>query len=111
MSKLMAGIDFGTSNSLVAIAKNAENIEPIELEYGNAVIPTALFYGHEKLYGKQAINAYLSGTSGRFMRGIKNLLGSNTETEGTYIDGRFVSFSELIKTFLFYLKWKIQRFD
>ena len=103
---LCTGIDFGTSNSLVAIAENEEKIQPVELEYNDVVVPTALFFGQEKLYGKSAINAYLAGMPGRFMRGMKSLLGSKTETDGTYIDGHFVSFAELVKTFLHFLKFK-----
>ena len=107
--KVAAGIDFGTSNSLVAVAKNEETIQPVELTIGDSVIPTALFFGEEKRYGKSAISSYLSGVPGRFMRGIKSLLGSKTETDGTYIDGRFVSFSELIKMFVCFLKLQSEK--
>lgn len=109
MSKLSVGIDFGTSNSLIAVAKDETQIKPIEIEYGEPVVPTALFFGHDKLYGKSAINAYLAGMPGRFVRGMKSLLGSSAETEGTYIDRWFFSFSDLIKAFLFYLKFNTEK--
>lgn len=107
--KITAGIDFGTSNSLIATAEGENNIKPIPFSNGEAVIPTTLFFGDKQRFGKEAINAYLAGVPGRFMRGIKSLLGSKTETDGTYIDGRFFSFSELIKTFVGYLKKQAEK--
>ncbi len=102
----IAGIDFGTSNSLVAIAKSADIIETVSLNNNKSVAPTALFFGDKKYYGTDAVQAYLSGTQGRFMRGMKSLLNAQTEINGTTIDGRFVSFADLIKTFICFLKEK-----
>ena len=77
--KILAGIDFGTSNSLIAIANSKKEIKPVQLYKEKAVIPTTLFFGeNESFYGEPAINLYLSGEPGRFMRGIKSLLGSET---------------------------------
>ena len=103
--KILAGIDFGTSNSLIAIANSKKEIKPVQLYKEKAVIPTTLFFGeNESFYGEPAINLYLSGETGRFMRGIKSLLGSETEREGTRVFNRFYSFSKIIKEFLFHLK-------
>ena len=103
--KILAGIDFGTSNSLIAIATSEEKINPVQLYQEKAVIPTTLFFGEkESFYGSPAIDLYLSGETGRFMRGIKSLLGSETEREGTRVFNRFYSFSKIIKEFLYHLK-------
>ena len=109
MTKITAGIDFGTSNSLVAVAHSENDIQPVNIYGKESVIPTTLFFGNEVQYGKPAINSYLYGTPGRFMRGIKSLLDSKTETDGTYIDGRFVSFSNLIKQFIQYMKTQAEK--
>ena len=102
--KNVVGVDFGTSNSLLAIAKSEEDIKPIPMEGEESVIPTALFFGDEVKFGKNAINAYLMGLNGRFMRGIKNLLGSRADIDGTNINGRFTTFSDLVKIFMNHLK-------
>ncbi len=101
----LAGIDFGTSNSLIAVAKSATDVQPVNLYNNNPVVPTTLFFLKDKsTYGEEAVNLYLNGTPGRFMRGIKSLLGARTEREGTYIYDSFYSFSRLIKEFLHHLK-------
>lgn len=103
--KALAGIDFGTSNSLIAIANSATNIQPVPLFQNNAVVPTTLFFFEkESRYGQEAIDLYLSGETGRFMRGIKSLLGSQTEKDGTRVFNRFLTFASLIKTFLTHIK-------
>ena len=103
--KIYTGIDFGTSNSLIATATSEKDIQPIKLYGTDAVIPTTLFFnGRESFYGQTAINSYLSGASGRFMRGIKNLLGSKAEKEGTNVFGKFYSFSNLVRKFLWHIK-------
>ena len=100
----VAGVDFGTSNSLLAVAKSEEDIKPIPMEGEESVIPTALFFGDEVKFGKNAISAYLAGLNGRFMRGIKNLLGSRADLDGTNINGRFTTFSDLVKIFMNHMK-------
>ncbi len=103
--KILAGIDFGTSNSLIAIAKSEKSIHPIEMHGGDPVIPTALFFdGRDTKYGHPAITSYLNGSSGRFMRGIKSLLGTKAEKDGTYVYGKFYTFSNLVRKFLWHVK-------
>lgn len=103
--KILAGIDFGTSNSLIAVAKSKNDIYPLEMHGGDPVVPTTLFFdGRDTKYGNPAITSYLSGNSGRFMRGIKSLLGTKAEKDGTYVYGKFYSFSNLVRKFLWHLK-------
>lgn len=102
---IRAGIDFGTSNSLIAVANSEKDIQPINLLNNNPVVPTTLFFNEKgSLYGQHAIDSYLNGSSGRFMRGIKSLLGAKTEREGTYIYDGFYSFAALIKKFIWHIK-------
>lgn len=103
--KLLAGIDFGTSNSLLSVATKIKEIKPVPIYNDKAVIPTTLFFWENgSFYGEKAVQSYLKGEEGRFMRGIKSLLNSQTEREGTRIFGRFYSFKNIIKTFLNHLK-------
>jgi hypothetical chaperone protein len=69
-------IDFGTSNSAIAIAAPGGGSRLVELEEGQPTMPTAVFYfaEHEPLlpgaeppraFGRAAIAAYVDGYDGR----------------------------------------------
>ena len=65
------GLDFGTSNSTLAIA--AGNVAPrlLPLENGRPTIPSTIFFDFEAdrtLFGRTATAEYVSGTDGRMMR-------------------------------------------
>ena len=71
-------IDFGTSNSAVALP-HGEGVRLVELEPGQPTMPTAVFYRAdtppsqpeaERLYGRAAMAAYVEGVEGRLMRSI-----------------------------------------
>ena len=77
-------IDFGTSNSAVALPAG-ESVRLVELEPGQPTMPTAVFYAVEGLaayeepqrhYGRAAVAAYVEGIEGRLMRSMKSILGS-----------------------------------
>src|SRR5690606_3659752 len=80
-----AAIDFGTSNSAVALPEGDDGVRLVELEPGQRTMPTAVFYradgpAHadpERLYGRAAIAAYVEGIDGRLMRSMKSILGSS----------------------------------
>jgi hypothetical chaperone protein len=109
-------IDFGTSNSAVAVPMAAGMelvpLEPAQGERGRTM-PTAVFYlaeGKElhtlpKLYGRAAVGAYVDGADGRLMRSMKSALGSALMEQHTDIGaGRSVAFGDVIASYLLHLK-------
>ena len=109
-------IDFGTSNSAVAVPTDA-GMELVPLEPGHGergrTMPTAVFYVAEgkdlhtlpKLYGRAAVAAYVEGTDGRLMRSMKSVLGSALMEQHTDIGaGRSVAFGDVIASYLLHLK-------
>ena len=109
-------IDFGTSNSAVAVDAGAGmTLVPLEPEHGERgrTMPTAVFYlaegpalhGLPKLFGRAAIEAYIEGTDGRLMRSMKSALGSGLMDQPTDIGaGRAVAFGEVIASYLQHLR-------
>jgi hypothetical chaperone protein len=110
-------IDFGTSNSAVAVAR-ADGIALVELEAAQTTIPTAVFYradvpefGAEpaRLYGRAAVAAYIEGIDGRLMRSMKSILGSPLAEQGTDVGGgRAVRYLDVIAGFLRHLKQRAE---
>ena len=105
-------IDFGTSNSAVAVPRNGEMVL-VPLEEGATTMPTATFYLGEgpdlqnlpRLVGRAAVVAYVEGTEGRLMRSMKSVLGSALMAQHTDVGGgRSVSFAEVIASYLRHLK-------
>ena len=86
------GLDFGTSNSTLALAP-AGNDAPrlLPLEAGRPTIPSVIFFDFDEdreLYGRAAIAEYISGTDGRMMRSLKSILGSSLAEEKVRIKQR-----------------------
>lgn len=108
---MMLGIDFGTSNSAAAIVQADGQLCSIPLDGGNTAMPTALFFssedGHTD-YGALAMQAYLQGTEGRLMRSIKSLLGSQLMDEQTVVNGKLISFFDIVVMFFKELKTRAQ---
>jgi molecular chaperone DnaK (HSP70) len=70
-------IDFGTSNSAVALPDGLKiRLAPVE---GDAVtLPTAVFFNtdeNNQSYGRAALEAYIDGFDGRLMRSMKSIRG------------------------------------
>ncbi|MEP6503861.1 MAG: Hsp70 family protein [Betaproteobacteria bacterium] len=109
-------MDFGTSNSAVAVATDTGmELVPLEPQHGERgrTMPTAVFYVAEgkdlhtlpKLYGRAAVAAYVEGTDGRLMRSMKSVLGSALMDQHTDIGaGRSVAFGDVIASYLMHLK-------
>lgn len=112
MSKdnLVYGIDFGTSNSAVAIIHEDGKSEVLKID-GKQTVPSLIFFPDSELgkyyIGYEAIAKYLdSGMKGRFIQSIKSVLPSDLFT-GTNISGFGVLTSEdLVAMILKYLKEK-----
>jgi hypothetical chaperone protein len=109
-----AAIDFGTSNSAVALPRSGGGVRLVELEPGFATMPTAVFYradtpAHEReaerLYGRDAIAAYVDGLDGRLMRSMKSILGSALLDQSTDLGaGRSVRYRDVVSGYLRRLK-------
>ncbi len=103
-----AAIDFGTSNSAVALPTGAQGVELVELEPGYRTMPTAVFYRAdepERHFGRAAIAAYVDGFDGRLMRSMKSVLGSSLIEHSTDVGGgRAVKLTDVIAAFLLHLK-------
>jgi hypothetical chaperone protein len=97
------GLDFGTSNSAMAFVGASGIAQPVPLEDGATMLPTAVFFNAEERrihFGRDAIATYLTGVDGRLMRSLKSLLGSSLLEEQTRIPGGLVSFRDVIARFL-----------
>lgn len=102
---ISCGIDFGTSNSTVAIAKD-HNVSLVAVEDGKTTLPSAIFFTEalKPFYGRDAISAYLDGEDGRLLRGIKKILGTSLMNEMTLIGRRNIAFSKVLSSFIGHLK-------
>ena len=109
---MMLGIDFGTSNSAVAVVDGQGRLTNIPLDSGSPSMPTALFFSNETgqiFFGNAAMQAYLSGTDGRLMRSIKSLLGSSLMDEQTLVNGQLTSLFEVVVLFFKELKRRAEQ--
>lgn len=107
MSSLYCGIDFGTSNSSIAVSSAKEAPKLVAVENNQVAVPSSIFYEPENphpLFGRQAVNAYVQGAEGRFMRSLKRVLGTDLMSTGTAINGKSVKFENVLVQFISYLK-------
>ncbi|HEY9105538.1 MAG TPA: Hsp70 family protein [Roseateles sp.] len=103
-------IDFGTSNSAVAVPDDAAGMRLIELEPGQRTMPTAVFYfaegrhdadGPPRAFGRAAVAAYIDGHDGRLMRSMKSILGSPLIDQTTDVGGgRGAKYSDIVSGYL-----------
>lgn len=102
MKKYLYGIDFGTTNSALAIYDE----ESKEI-HSTLIIPSLIYFYHdEKNYvvGEDAITAYLKdGMRGRFIKSIKQILSRSSFTE-TRIHNKRYNASDLVAIILKELK-------
>lgn len=109
MSKYAAGIDFGTSNSTVAIVGLDGAPRMVMLEPDRFAVPSVMFFENENdqgvYFGTKAeqMNAE-HPTSGRMMRAIKSILGTSLTQQSTKIGQRQIPYLEIIRDFLFEIK-------
>ncbi|KAG0164550.1 hypothetical protein DFQ30_009792 [Apophysomyces sp. BC1015] len=95
-------IDFGTSNSAVALpaqgaARHGVRLAPVE--WGHTTLPTAVFFNVDedtRVFGRSAIESYIDGYDGRLMRSMKSILGSPLAEQSTELgDGSAVRYLDL----------------
>ncbi|MCH7342677.1 Hsp70 family protein [Pelomonas sp. CA6] len=106
-------IDFGTSNSAVAIPRG-ERMGLVPLEGEHSTMPTAVFYfsegrhdadGPPRAFGRAALKAYVEGSDGRLMRSMKSILGSSLIDQATDVGGgRGVKYFDMLAGYLKRLK-------
>jgi hypothetical chaperone protein len=112
---MYCAIDFGTSNSAVAIPNlpDATGMRLVELEPGQTTMPTAVFYfvegpendGPPRAFGRAAVAAYVDGLDGRLMRSMKSILGSSLIEQTTDVGGgRGVKYLDIVAGYLRHLK-------
>lgn len=99
------GIDFGTSNSAIAIEQSGV-IALAPVEDSAQTLPSAMFFprGARPLYGRTAQQTFFDGHEGRFMRSLKRMLGTELMNFGTLVNDRPRRFDELIGGFIGHLK-------
>jgi hypothetical chaperone protein len=103
-------IDFGTSNSAVALPDTASGgamrLAPVEGEH--VTLPTAVFFNvdeHTREFGRAALASYIDGFDGRLMRSMKSILGSPLAQSTTDLgDGSAIPYTEIIAIFVDHLK-------
>ena len=103
-------IDFGTSNSAVAVPDAGGSMHLIELEPGQRTMPTAVFYftegahdadGPPRAFGRAAVAAYVEGHDGRLMRSMKSILGSALIDQTTDVGGgRGARYADIVSGYL-----------
>lgn len=102
-------IDFGTSNSAVALA-HPGGIHRIPLEERGETLPTAVFFPAEggMRIGQSASDALIGGEEGRYMRALKSVLGLPLLHETRLIARKRRSLSEVIAAFLVELRQRAE---
>lgn len=108
--KPACGIDFGTSNSTVALALKGHKTL-VALEDGKTTLPSAVFFKPQAapLFGRKAVSSYMDGEEGRFMRGLKKILGTPLVDDKTLIGNKAVPFTQILGTFIAHLKDKAEK--
>jgi hypothetical chaperone protein len=113
---MFCAIDFGTSNSAIAIPDanpTTPGMRLVELEPGHTTMPTAVFYfvegpeldGPPRAFGRAAVAAYVDGIDGRLMRSMKSILGSNLIDQTTDVGGgRGAKYLDIVAGYLKHLK-------
>ena len=110
MRPVSGGIDFGTSNSTVGFVENGKP-RLVRLEDGQATMPSAVFFNFEDgrtHFGRRAIGDYTENVEGRLLRALKSVLGTSLIHEKTRIKAHAIAFSDIIGSFLHFLKEKLE---
>ncbi len=111
-SPILCGIDFGTSNSTIAIVRDGVT-RLVPVEDSHTTLPSAIFYpsaGETPLYGRAAIAGYVAGEPGRLLRSLKSILGSDLITSRTAVGASSLSFESILVGFVAHLKARAEAF-
>ncbi len=97
-AKLFCGLDFGTSNSTVAV-EGPQGVELAPLEGESRTLPSSIFFAFSDgrpVFGRAAIRAYVEGADGRLMRSLKSVLGTSLMEETVRIKAKTYTFKDII---------------
>lgn len=103
------GIDFGTSNSTIGIV-NEQGPSLVALEDHKRDMPSTIFFDElepRPLFGREAIESYIDGAGGRFMRSMKSVLGSSLMN--TNVGGSNLQFERVIAVYIKELKSRAEQ--
>jgi hypothetical chaperone protein len=106
-------IDFGTSNSAVAVFDQGV-IRRLQMEEGSDTLPTAIFFDFaagETKFGSAANDLLMNGSEGRYMRSLKRVLGTSLMREKRLIMRQYLDFFDIIGGFLSELKERAERIE
>ena len=104
-------IDFGTSNSAVAVLQGGK-VRRVAIEAGAETLPTAVFFpahGGTMLIGAEAAGALIEGVEGRYMRALKSVLGTAFFHDPRLIGGKRRTLAEVVAAFLAEVKARAER--
>ena len=111
-ARAACGLDFGTSNSGVALV-TPQGVRLARVEEDETTLPSAVFFPAEAadhaLFGRAAMREYLDGTHGRLMRSLKSLLGSRLVHERTAVGDRSLAFTDILTLYLRMLRERAGR--
>lgn len=133
MPSMHCAIDFGTSNSAIAIPSPAcgahSGMRLVPLEGEHQTMPTAVFYctdtddlppaaqpgpgGDDTLprcFGRAAVQAYIDGYEGRLMRSMKSVLGTALVDQTTEVgNGHGVRYLDIVTSYLRHLRAQAEK--
>ncbi len=105
------GLDFGTSNSALGIVTQ-QGPRLVRVDNDSELIPTAIFFDLDNWehprFGQAAIDAAIGREPGRFLRGLKSILGSELFERTTQIGPHRITFASVIERFIRHLKAKAE---
>jgi hypothetical chaperone protein len=107
MATRFCGLDFGTSNSTLALGGGDGRAYLCPLEGDAVTLPSAVFYDaedHSVRFGRDAVRHYVEGVEGRLLRALKSVLGSTLIEETTLIQRKRVAMRAIIGMFIRHLK-------
>jgi hypothetical chaperone protein len=100
------GLDFGTSNSTLAICRDFKT-SLIALTDASPILKSAIFFDSEvkqHFIGQYGIDRYLDGGKGRLMLSLKSILGSALLNEKIAVCGEWITYRDIIGLVIKYIK-------
>lgn len=110
MPRQTLAMDFGTSNSAAAILVGDTPMR-IAVDDGYDTLPTAVFFpsdGTEMQIGRAATKALIDGHEGRYMRALKNVLGTSLFNESKLVGGKRQTLSDIVTAFIAMVKHRAE---